>query len=93
VRPEGLGQSKKSTSSGYEPATFRLAAQYLNHYATASFRYKKKIKSVINSEALNTAIKYTELTFILGYTQKADESQRKKRANSYHKKSNSGDLF
>jgi hypothetical protein len=26
VRPEGLGQFKKSTSSGIEPATFRLAA-------------------------------------------------------------------
>jgi hypothetical protein len=26
VRPEGLGQFKKSTSSGLEPATFRLAA-------------------------------------------------------------------
>jgi hypothetical protein len=26
VRPEGLGQFKKSTSSGFEPATFRLAA-------------------------------------------------------------------
>jgi hypothetical protein len=35
VRPEGLGQFKKSTSSGLEPATFRLGAQCLNHYATA----------------------------------------------------------
>jgi hypothetical protein len=26
VRPEGLGELKKSTSSGLEPATFRLAA-------------------------------------------------------------------
>jgi hypothetical protein len=26
VRPEGLGPFKKSTSSGFEPATFRLAA-------------------------------------------------------------------
>jgi hypothetical protein len=26
VQPEGLGQFKKSTSSGFEPATFRLAA-------------------------------------------------------------------
>jgi hypothetical protein len=26
VRPEGLGQFKKSTSSGLEPATFPLAA-------------------------------------------------------------------
>jgi hypothetical protein len=26
VRPEGLGQFIKSTSSGLEPATFRLAA-------------------------------------------------------------------
>jgi hypothetical protein len=26
VRPEGLGQFKKSTSSGFEPATFRLGA-------------------------------------------------------------------
>jgi hypothetical protein len=26
VRPEELGQFKKSTSSGFEPATFRLAA-------------------------------------------------------------------
>jgi hypothetical protein len=26
VRPEGLGQFKKSTSSALEPATFRLAA-------------------------------------------------------------------
>jgi hypothetical protein len=26
VRPEGLGQFKKYTSSGLEPATFRLAA-------------------------------------------------------------------
>jgi hypothetical protein len=26
VRPEGLGQFKKSTSSGLEPVTFRLAA-------------------------------------------------------------------
>jgi hypothetical protein len=26
VRPEGLGQFKKSTSSELEPATFRLAA-------------------------------------------------------------------
>jgi hypothetical protein len=26
VRPEGLGQFKKSTSSGLEAATFRLAA-------------------------------------------------------------------
>jgi hypothetical protein len=26
MRPEGLGQFKKSTSSGLEPATFRLAA-------------------------------------------------------------------
>jgi hypothetical protein len=34
VRPEGLGQYKKSTSSGLEPATFQLAAQCLNHYAT-----------------------------------------------------------
>jgi hypothetical protein len=25
VRPEGLGQFKKSTSSGLEPATFQLA--------------------------------------------------------------------
>jgi hypothetical protein len=32
VRPEG--QFKKSTSSGLEPATFQLAAWYLNHYAT-----------------------------------------------------------
>jgi hypothetical protein len=28
VRPEGLGQFKKSTSSGFEPVTFRLAAYY-----------------------------------------------------------------
>jgi hypothetical protein len=35
VRPEGLGQFKKSTSSGLEPPTFRLAAWCLNHYATA----------------------------------------------------------
>jgi hypothetical protein len=34
MRPEGLGQFKKSTS-GLEPATFRLAAYCLNHYATA----------------------------------------------------------
>jgi hypothetical protein len=33
VRPEGLGHFKKSTSSGLEPATFRLAALCLNHYA------------------------------------------------------------
>jgi hypothetical protein len=26
VQPEGLGEFKKSTSSGLEPATFRLAA-------------------------------------------------------------------
>jgi hypothetical protein len=26
VRPEGLGQFKKSTSSGFKPAIFRLAA-------------------------------------------------------------------
>jgi hypothetical protein len=26
VQPEGLGQFKKSTSSGLEPATFQLAA-------------------------------------------------------------------
>jgi hypothetical protein len=26
LRPEGLGQFKKSTSSGLEPAAFRLAA-------------------------------------------------------------------
>jgi hypothetical protein len=26
VRPEGLGQFKKFTSSGFKPATFRLAA-------------------------------------------------------------------
>jgi hypothetical protein len=30
VRLEGLGQLKKSTSSGLEPATFRLVAQSLN---------------------------------------------------------------
>jgi hypothetical protein len=35
VRPVGLGQFKKSTSLGLEPATFRLAAKCLNHYATA----------------------------------------------------------
>jgi hypothetical protein len=35
VRPEGLGQFKISTSSGLEPATFRLATQCLNHYATS----------------------------------------------------------
>jgi hypothetical protein len=35
VRPEELGQFKKSTSSGLEPVTFRLAAWCLNHYATA----------------------------------------------------------
>jgi hypothetical protein len=36
VRPEGLGKLKNSfTSSGLEPATFRLVAQCLDHYATA----------------------------------------------------------
>jgi hypothetical protein len=35
VRPERLGPFKKYTSSGLEPATFWLAAQCLNHYATA----------------------------------------------------------
>jgi hypothetical protein len=34
VRPEGLGKLKQFTSSGLEPATFRLAAYSLNHYAT-----------------------------------------------------------
>jgi hypothetical protein len=38
VRPEGLGQFKKSTSSGFEPATFRLAAWCLNYYV---FNYLK----------------------------------------------------
>jgi hypothetical protein len=33
VRPEELGQFKKSTSSGLEPVTFQLAAYCLNHYA------------------------------------------------------------
>jgi hypothetical protein len=31
VRQEGLGKLKNVTSSGLEPATFRLVAQYLNH--------------------------------------------------------------
>jgi hypothetical protein len=35
MRPEVLGQFKKSTSSGLEPATFRLRAWYRNHYATS----------------------------------------------------------
>jgi hypothetical protein len=30
ARPEGLGQFKKSTSSGLEPATFRLASYFLH---------------------------------------------------------------
>jgi hypothetical protein len=40
VRPEGFGKSKNVfTSSGLEPATFRLVAEYLNHYATACPQY------------------------------------------------------
>jgi hypothetical protein len=35
VWPEGLGKLEKSTSSGRDPATFRLVALCLNHYATA----------------------------------------------------------
>jgi hypothetical protein len=37
VRPEGLGKLKKNsfTSSGLEPATFRLVVQCLNNYVTA----------------------------------------------------------
>jgi hypothetical protein len=37
MRLEGLGKLKKNqfTSSGLDPATFRLLAQYLNHYASA----------------------------------------------------------
>jgi hypothetical protein len=38
VRLEGLGKLKKKnsfTSSGLEPATFRIVAYCLNHYATA----------------------------------------------------------
>jgi hypothetical protein len=35
VRLEGLGKLKNPiTSLGLEPATFRLLAQCLNHYAT-----------------------------------------------------------
>jgi hypothetical protein len=30
MRLEGLGKLKKSTTSGLEPATFRLVAEYLN---------------------------------------------------------------
>jgi hypothetical protein len=40
VGPEGLGEFKKSTLSGLEPATFRLAAQCLNHYATEILNIK-----------------------------------------------------
>jgi hypothetical protein len=35
VLPEGFGKFEKSISSGRDPATFRLAAQCLNLYATA----------------------------------------------------------
>jgi hypothetical protein len=44
LRPEGLGKLKKFTSSVLEPATFRLAAQCLNHGAIAcSLRTSRKI--------------------------------------------------
>jgi hypothetical protein len=35
VQLEGLGILKKFTSSGLEPTTFQLIAQYLNIYTTA----------------------------------------------------------
>jgi hypothetical protein len=35
VRPEGLDKLKKITSSGLEPATFRLVALSLNYYGIA----------------------------------------------------------
>jgi hypothetical protein len=42
VRPEGSRKLKQNsfTSSGLEPATFRLVAQCLSHYATSCLRYK-----------------------------------------------------
>jgi hypothetical protein len=40
VRLEGLGQLKKSTLSGLDPATFRLVASASTNYATACPKYK-----------------------------------------------------
>jgi hypothetical protein len=56
VRPEGLGK-KKSTSSGREPVTFQLAAECLNHYATACHHYF--VLGFFIHEAMRRIVKWT----------------------------------
>jgi hypothetical protein len=64
VRPEGLGNLKKKknsfTSTGLEPATFRLAAQCFNNYATACpdiiNKLQKIKKNAIKSPAVQTEL-------------------------------------
>jgi hypothetical protein len=48
MRPEGLGQFKKSTSSGLEPATFRLAALRYRVPPSNYIYFLQNIKKVAN---------------------------------------------
>jgi hypothetical protein len=64
VRLERVGILKKSISSGFDPATFRLVAQCLNRVPKCSYRVpKKKLRNVspaILSE--NTYIRFYSVT-------------------------------
>jgi hypothetical protein len=57
VRLEGLGQLKKSTSSGLDPVTFQLAAEFLNQ-----LHYRVPLKCMYKAKVQISTLKVTTFT-------------------------------